>query len=99
MNNPERFEEFKNAEWIGIDDLGQEPDEVKNYGTILRPIEEIISYRYNRKRTIDKHRLMITICTTNLTPDAIKSKYGARVADRLSEMMSVMYIKEKSYRR
>ena len=99
VNNPERLEEFKNAEWIAIDDLGQEPDEVKNYGTILKPIEEILMYRYNRKNTIDKHRMMVTICTTNLTPDAIKSKYGVRVADRMAEIMSVMYIKEKSYRR
>lgn len=89
--NKERYEEFKRCEWAGIDDLGLEPTEVSDFGTILYPIRDILMYRY-------EHNLL-TIVSTNYIPKELTEKYGTRIGDRLAEMMQILLFKEKSYRR
>lgn len=46
-------------EILAIDDLGTEPREIIEYGNVLSPIIDLISYRY-------EHQLP-TIITSNLT--------------------------------
>lgn len=91
VNNPNRYEEFKRCEWAAIDDIGTEPSEVSSYGNILYPIKDIIMYRYEND--------LITIISTNLTPKLLTEKYGARIGDRLAEMMQIIRFNETSYRR
>ena len=74
----------------GIDDLGEEPKEVQMYGNICTPLVDLLEYAYATKKP--------TIITTNLDVNALKEKYGARVADRLREMMTIVSFTNASYR-
>lgn len=76
---------------LGIDDLGNEPAEVMNYGNVVSPLAELLEIRYKRQ--------LYTIVTTNLTPKQVREKYGARVADRLNEMFGVVIFKNSTYRK
>ena len=76
---------------LGIDDLGNEPAEVMNYGNVVNPLAELLEIRYKRQ--------LYTIVTTNLIPRQIREKYGARVADRLNEMFGVVIFKNSTYRK
>lgn len=76
---------------LGIDDLGNEPAEVMNYGNVVNPLAELLEIRYKRQ--------LYTIVTTNLIPRQIREKYGARVADRFNEMFGVVIFKNSTYRK
>lgn len=84
------FVKFRNTPMLAIDDLGLEPTEVLDYGNVLNPIIDLLSYRYNEQ--------LFTIITTNLTGKQIREKYGDRIADRFNEMMRVIIFQEQSYR-
>lgn len=75
---------------IIIDDLGEEPKEVMVYGMIHTPIIDIISERYAAQR--------MTIITTNLDSDELKTKYGERIYDRFREMLTSIVFENDSYR-
>lgn len=91
-NTARKGQEFYNPAIAvcGIDDMGEEPKEVMSYGNPVTPIIDIIEERYAKRQ--------ITIITTNLDADGIKNKYGARVADRLREMMQIITFTNASYR-
>lgn len=89
--NKERYEDFKRCEWAAIDDLGLEPKEVSDYGTILYPIRDILFHRYDKG--------LLTIISTNCLPKELTEKYGTRIGDRLAEMMQIVKFDEDSYRR
>lgn len=72
-----------------VDDVGTEPQEIKDYGNTYLPFSELIEWRYNRNLT--------TIITTNLSIDEINSRYGARIADRINEFHTIK-LNGKSYR-
>lgn len=48
----------------------------------LTPLVDLLSERYDRQK--------LTIVTANLTPEQLKTHYGARVYDRLREMMRII---------
>lgn len=73
-----------------IDDLGEEPTEVMVYGMIHTPIIDLICERYAQRR--------MTIITTNLETDDLKAKYGERVYDRFTEMITTIVFENDSYR-
>ena len=91
-NDARKGIEFNNRQYMvcAIDDMGEEPKEVMSFGNPITPIIDIIEQRYAKKD--------ITIITTNLDADGIKNKYGARVADRMREMMQVITFTNASYR-
>lgn len=76
--------------FLGIDDMGEEPAEVRSYGNYLRPITELLQYRYDK--------LLPTVITTNLTPRQITEKYGLRIADRLTEVAKKIAFLNPSFR-
>lgn len=90
------FSELCKSDYLGIDDLGQEPNTIKDYGNERSPFEELISARYDL--------LKQTIISTNLViegeRDQIAERYGTRVADRLREMCNTINYNpaQKSYR-
>ena len=90
QNDLERYESFKQCEWVAIDDIGAESTEVSNYGNIIYPIRDVLFYRYEHNK--------ITIISTNLLPKDLTAKYGERIGDRLAEMSYVITINEPSYR-
>ena len=81
---------LKEEEYLLIDDLGNEPCEVNDYGNVVTPLIDIIEYRYDNRK--------FTGITTNLTPDQIEEKYGKRIRERLREMMYRMIFEHESYR-
>ena len=75
---------------LAIDDLGTEPREIIEYGNVLSPIIDLISYRYERQ--------LPTVITTNLTPQQISEVYGKRIGDRLKETTEIVPFLNGSYR-
>lgn len=89
--DPKAFGELRGAELLGIEDMGREPREVMDYGSVLSPVTDLLEHRYNRR--------MFTVITTNLTKRQIREKYGARIADRLNEMLEVIVFRNGTYRK
>lgn len=85
-----KFERIRSKKMLAIDDMGLEPAEVMDYGNILNPVIDLLSYRYDEQ--------LFTIVTTNLKPEEIRQKYGDRIADRFNEMMERIIFYNSSYR-
>lgn len=85
-----KFEKIRSKKMLAIDDMGLEPAEVMDYGNILNPVVDLLSYRYDEQ--------LFTIVTTNLKPEEIRQKYGDRIADRFNEMMERIIFYNGSYR-
>lgn len=89
-DNYEAFRNYRQRPMLAIDDLGLEPAAVMDYGNILNPVIDLLSYRYDEQ--------LFTIVTTNLKPSQIREKYKDRIADRFNEMMEKIIFKNGSYR-
>ena len=85
-----KFDRIRSKKMLAIDDMGLEPAEVMDYGNILNPVVDLLSYRYDEQ--------LFTIVTTNLKPEEIRQKYGDRIADRFNEMMERIIFYNSSYR-
>ena len=89
--NVNDFGKLIRTELLAIEDMGKESTEILEFGNISNPVNDLLEHRYNSQ--------LFTLITTNLTPKEIGSKYGARIADRLKEMLEiVVFTKEDSYR-
>lgn len=81
--------------YLAIDDLGEEPAEILNFGMVHTPVKDLLLQRYKRRA--------MTIVTTNLVNSAHKRElsahYGERVVDRFREMMKIIVFKNPSYRK
>ena len=86
----EQFTAIRSYPMLIIDDLGCEPAEVMDYGTVTTPITDLLTYRYAEQ--------LFTIVTTNLTGKQVRTKYGDRIADRFNEMMEVIIFENQSFR-
>lgn len=89
-SNPSQWQSIINQELIVIDDIGTEPREIVDFGNVINPIAELISYRYEA--------LLPAIYSTNLSPSSIAEVYGKRVADRLKETAEIVVFSNASYR-
>lgn len=89
-DNYEQYKKYLSKPMLAIDDLGLEPTEVLNYGNVLNPVIDLLSYRYNEQ--------LFTIITTNLEPKQIRTKYGDRIADRFNEMFIKTIFTNPSFR-
>lgn len=78
-----------------IDDLGDEKDDFKDWGTTRNPIIDIMSHRYNRMYSDG----LITHFTTNKNAGELKKRYGDRITDRMREMCIQIDVKGKSKRK
>lgn len=72
-----------------IDDVGIEQVDVRKYGNIKSPFNEVIDARYFNN--------LSTIITTNLDNAALLEKYGERTSDRLREYAKIT-LKMPSFR-
>lgn len=87
-----KFNDYKNARFLLLDDVGVEPPTVKNWGNEISPVVELIYYRYDW--------LKPTIVTSNLTFEEMRKRYGERVGDRMLEMFNGIEFKQTlSYRK
>lgn len=73
-----------------VDDLGDEPSEILHYGQPQTPVQDLLAARYKRQR--------LTITTTNLTAEQLKTQYGARLYDRFREMFQTITMLQPSFR-
>jgi len=78
-----------------IDDIASKNEKVKNYGTEINVIEQLISIRYN---VFERYR-KLTHFSTNIPPAALKNLYDQRITDRLSEMCNIITIAGESRRK
>ena len=80
---------------LAIDEVGEEPAEIISFGRVYTPVRDLLVERYKRQK--------LTIIATNLvnTKDnpQLTEHYGARVVDRLREMMKIITFKNPSYRK
>lgn len=96
-NTRSDFEKLYNEEMLAIDELGEEPATIISYGMPFTPIRDLLEERYARQK--------FTLVTTNLVENKekkifqIKEHYGARVVDRIREMMKIVPFHNESYRK
>ena len=76
---------------LAIEDFGKEATEVLDFGNVLSPVVDLLERRYEGRR--------FTVITTNIEPDKIRAKYGARIADRFNEWFVKIIFKGDTYRR
>lgn len=82
-----------------IDEIGRETESVKDYGTEIRPVPDIIGIRYSRGS--------LTFATSNFIVHAhqangglsLEQKYGRYITDRMTEMFNVIVMTGESRRR
>lgn len=75
--NADRLYIHRNCDILFVDDVGVEKEKYLCYGTVVTPLEDLLDYRYIRRKK--------TIFTTNLVPIELCKRYGERLADRLNE--------------
>lgn len=85
-----RYKRIKDCDVLFIDDLGVEPITAKVWGNEISPITDIIYHRYDEQ--------LCTIITSNLSDEALKERYGLRMADRMAEMFDSINSSGVSYR-
>lgn len=73
-----------------IDELGREEAEVKEYGTVVKPLVELICKRYEVGAR--------TYATTNYMLEALTNKYGEFIISRLQEMCNYVVMPGDSRR-
>lgn len=88
--SPAEFNRCRETYLLAIDEFGTEETEYVQYGNRFKPIEELLSYRYDR--------MLPTFITSNLPPADIRNKYGDRLADRLNEMMLIIHMPDVNFR-
>ena len=76
-----------------IDDLGAEPKSIMIWGERREPLREILEARFNRWPRIR------TYITTNLTPQELEARYGARVASRVAGCCLPILLSAPDWRR
>ena len=73
-----------------LDDLGTEMPTYNSYGNKVDVISTLLFMRYESKAP--------TFCTTNLTIEQLKERYGERLADRFKQMFVPVIFKGESKR-
>lgn len=86
----EKFTAIRGKWMLGIDDLGEEPAEVLDYGNARYPVIRLLEHRYRSQ--------LFTFVTTNLDGTMMAEKYGERIADRVQEMFHIIPYEGDSYR-
>lgn len=85
----------KNPIHFCFDDILLEEVNAKFYGNQQNLMAEILLDRYDMFTGYK----MLTYCTTNAMTSAIEETYGTRVKDRMREMMNVITLTGKSFRK
>ena len=88
--DPRQWEGLTRRRMLAIDDIGTEPETMRDYGNELHPVTDLLYKRYDEQ--------LCTIMTTNLLPSGIREKYGDRIADRMSEVACKIVFENDSYR-
>ena len=79
------------ASYVMLDDVGEEPVTVMEYGRVWPLFQKIVAARYEK--------MLPFIITTNLNAADLATRYGERTADRLREVADIMTFNNASYRK
>jgi DNA replication protein DnaC len=74
-----------------IDDIGKETKEVKDFGTIINPIPDLISLRYDFGAW--------TFATCNYKTSELNDFYGTMITDRFKEIFNILTLEGNSRRK
>ena len=87
------IQSFKKMPIIGIQDLGQEPQETLYMGNRLNVMQQLLEYRGDKPDAL-------TLITSNLriSSEILQARYGDRVQSRLFEMCNYFEMKGKDRR-
>ena len=85
-----KLQKALSSKFVALDDIGVEPLHKNDFGTVSMPIADVIYNCYDYNTPL--------IITTNLNDAQIKERYGARVADRLTEFCNRISYTNLSYR-
>ena len=77
-----------------IDDICSQNEKVKNFGTDISVIEQLINLRYNLFQRYGK----LTHFSSNIYPEQMDKFYESRIIDRLKEMCNFVELTGKSRR-
>ena len=100
LDNKDLYKSYRSQSWLLIDDVGTEPPFVNMYGTVFRPMTELLFYRY-------EHRLP-TVFVTNYRLEGDGTERGKglfdiytdpRFKDRFKQMFNVVLFRDNSFRR
>lgn len=89
-SDDEAFKALRQCDFLFIDDIGIEPQYVKNYGTEIQPLADVLYYRYDFNK--------FTVMTTNLNRTELNNRYGVRMASRFCECLNWITIVGKDLR-
>lgn len=78
-----------------IDDIASKNETVKNFGTEINVIENILITRYNIFKKYNK----LTHLSSNIYPNELNKMYDLRVVDRLLEMCNIFELTGNSRRK
>lgn len=73
-----------------IDDLGKEPKEMNDYGTIILPVTDLLALRYDE--------CALTFATANFK-ESFKEYYGETIYERMIEMFNFIEVPGESRRK
>ena len=94
VNGVSEFDKYALSTYC-IDDICSKNETVKNYGTEINTIEQLIGIRYNVYQKIRK----LTHFSTNIYPSEMHNYYDQRIIDRLAEMCNLIELPGKSRRK
>jgi len=75
---------------IFIDDLGKEQKSVKNFGTEVQPVVDLLARRYDIGSW--------TLATSNYSMNSFKEFYGITISDRFAEIFNIIELNGKNRR-
>lgn len=78
-----------------IDDIASKNESVKNYGTEINVIEQLLSLRYN----VFQRYGTLTHVSSNKYPKDLSELYDDRILDRCREMFNIIELKGESFRK
>ena len=86
-----KFDLYKEAGYVFIDDLGTEPLKYYLYGKEYTPVQDLLAFRYKFQLT--------SVISTNIPKSDIWDRYGERIDDRFDEMCFIINFPGPSYRK
>jgi len=78
-----------------IDDIASKNEMIKNFGTELSVIEQLLSMRYN----VYERYKVLTHCSSNKYPAEMNGIYDARLIDRFKKMFNYISLEGDSFRK
>lgn len=99
LDDRDKYKEYRSQNWLIVDDVGSEAPYVNLYGTVFRPMSDLLFYRYeNRLPTIFVSNFRLEGDGTHENKGLFDIYDDPRFRDRFKQMFNVVLFKDKSFR-